>query len=202
MVMFHDDDFDRDLKQSGIFNSRRKPYTPTPFAHYAGCHHWRQEVRVGRFVISCSGEFHSKGTKGLPKPDFGVYLAKAWEAYLGKGWTNGSYLKRLAVARPYPALVYDWPDGAALSPDELNNLVEICLSKMRKGLRVDIGCLQAHGRTGVLLACLIVRVEHMDGRRALEAARARYCRWAAENRAQEESIEAYARRWSWGRSSK
>lgn len=187
--MFHDSDFDNDLRESGLFHRKR---VPTPFAHYAGCSHWRQPVSVGRFTITCSGEFHSRGKRLEPKPDFGVYLAKAWEAHLGKGWTNGSYLKKLAVTRPYPALVYDWPDGAPLSPDELNTLVEICLSKMKRGLRVDIGCLQAHGRTGTLLGCLIARVEHLDGRRALEAARARYCRWAAENRSQEEAVVAYA----------
>ncbi|KKK97778.1 hypothetical protein LCGC14_2649320, partial [marine sediment metagenome] len=33
--------------------------------------------------------------------------------------------------------------------------VEICLSKMRQGKWIDLGCNQAHGRTGTLLACLI-----------------------------------------------
>ena len=123
---------------------------------------------------------------------FGIYLAFGWRDLLGKAWTNGSYLKKLALARPYPAMVVDMVDGGVLEYHLLNQVVEIALSKLRRGKRIDIGCHQAHGRTGSILACLIARIEHMNGEDAIKATRSRYCRYAIETKAQEDMVKQYA----------
>ncbi len=160
--------------------------------YYPQCNHWREPVRVGRYVITCSS--HPSATKVAtpPYPDFGMYFASCWKTDLGGGgWTNGVTIKRLADQRYYPALVWDWPDGSTIPVAQMNNLVEICLSKMRHGKRVDIGCIAGHGRTGTFLACLIARVEHLTGKQALETVRGRYCRWAVETHSQEKLIEEY-----------
>ncbi len=160
--------------------------------YYGGCGHWREPVRVGRFVVTCSALTFNHAL-APPVPGFGVYLAAGWRDILGKCWTNGSYLKRLAQERPYPALVREWPDAGVVPTRDLTQLVEICLSKMRKGLVVDIGCLAGHGRTGTLLACLIARVEHLPAERAIDEVHHRYCRHAIETKTQQDAVADYCK---------
>lgn len=163
------------------------PHRPS---FHLGCRHWREPVRVGRYIITCSAHI---GMYLLmpPVPDFGIYLAAGWRELLGESWTNGSYLKRLAEQRPYPALVRNWPDGQSIPSRDLDQLVEICLSKMRHHKMIDIGCAGGHGRTGTLLACLIARVEHLSGEEAIRETRSRYCRHAVETLVQERLVREY-----------
>ena len=165
------------------------------------CRHWRQGVAVGRFTVSCSsGILLQPERNAEPYPDFGIYLAPVWENIVGgKIWTNGSALKKAAELRHYPALVVDWLDMSAPAPELLSRLVDICLSKMRQGKRIDIGCNAGHGRTGTLLAALIARVEHVDGYTAMQSARRRYCKSAVEGRSQEEAVIKYTESWRWKR---
>lgn len=167
---------------------------------YGGCQHWRWRVRVGRFTVLCSSLFWSdrSDSKGV-EPDFGIYLYSGWRDKLGKIWTNGAYIKSVAEQRPYPALVIDWPDLQAVSTQQLTQLVNICLSKMRHGKLIDIGCHAGHGRTGTLLACLIARVEHISAKEAIKAVHDRYCHLAVENHAQQEAVETYVRTVPWSK---
>jgi protein-tyrosine phosphatase len=159
--------------------------------HYQSCNHWRQTVRVGRYVVTCSSAPYSHD-KAEPKPDFGIYLAKSsWESRLSEIWTNGCYLKSVAEKRSYPALVVDWPDFGVIKVELLAQLVNIALSKMRHGKCIDIACMAGHGRTGTLLACLIARVEHIPAWIACDEVHARYCRYAIENPSQGRLIEEY-----------
>lgn len=154
------------------------------------CRHWRQPVWVGSHVVTCSTLPVGKELKP-PVPDFGIYLSKSWQEKLSPVWTNGSYIKRVTQVRAYPALVLDWPDMNGLPIGEMDNLVEICLSKMRRHLTIDIGCTQGHGRTGTLLACLIARLERATAAEAIEYTRERYCRNAVETDAQKRSVADY-----------
>ncbi|MFH1632407.1 MAG: hypothetical protein ABIG63_00145 [Chloroflexota bacterium] len=184
--------------EDDIFDPARKyPASEVfkPTRYFTGCRHWREPVIVGRYIVTCSSCV-TKSNLPPPTPDFGVYMAIGWRETLGRMWTNGSYLKRLAEARPYPALFVDWPDGGVIPVSQINTLVEICRSKMSRGKQVDLGCHAAHGRTGTLLACLIARVEHLNGRKALEAVRYRYCKWAVESSAQERAITEYAEKYA------
>lgn len=166
--------------------------TEHPFYSYGLCHHWRQPVRVGRFQVTCSARFSGEVTRDFA-PDFGIYLDKGWNEKLGQIWTNGAALKRAALRRPYPALVIDWLDMNTISVDLVNDLVEICLSKMRQGKRIDIACNHGHGRTGTLLACLIARVEHLPPELAIKQVHERYCQHAVETHAQHELVKAYVK---------
>jgi len=171
------------MKATDIFGNR----------FYSGCPHWRQPVRVGRFTVTCSAAPFGRKDLKAPHPDFGVYLASRWKESVGGAiLTNGSALKKARELSVYPAIYVDWADMAAPEPQLLTRLVEICLAKMRAGKRVDIGCMQAHGRTGTLLACLVARVEHLGGYTAIDAVRERYCRYACETQAQEHAVVQYA----------
>lgn len=153
---------------------------------------------MGRSFVTCSGLQHHKKTL-RPFPGFGIYLAYQWENVLSPYWTNGAYVKRVAERRAYPALIVDVFDMSAPASDVLDNLVEICVSKMKQGKLVDIGCYAGHGRTGLLLACLIARKERLSARDAIKATRVRYCSRAIETLGQELAVERYVERLNSGR---
>jgi protein-tyrosine phosphatase len=154
--------------------------------------HWRQPVRVGNYVLTCSS-FSCRPKDIEPNLDFGIYLSKVWDSYISPIWTSGAYLKSVAEVRGYPAMIVDWPDGSAVSAEMIKRLVNIALSKLRHGKSVDIGCWGGHGRTGTLLACIIARVEHLPAKAAIEAVRQRYCEHAIESKTQEEAVGKYVR---------
>ena len=154
------------------------------------CRHWRQKVKVGSYTVTCSSYISGNGLD--PKPDFGVYLSTLWKDRLGDIWTNGAYL--VDQERPYPAVVIDWPDQGAVGNGLLERIVDLCWSKMRHGKAVDIGCHGGHGRTGTLLAALIIKAEHISGEQAIKEVRVRYCKMAIETKTQENAIKEYARK--------
>lgn len=156
---------------------------------FSGCNHWRQPVPVGRYTVTCS----SIGRElKEPHPDFGVYLTNLWKEKIGGIiWTNGVTIRRAAHGRAYPAMIVDWTDMGTVPVEQLEDIVEVCLSKMRAGKRIDIACAAGHGRTGTLLACLVARVEHLPAREAIAAVRFRYCPHACETLAQEQLVGRY-----------
>ena len=81
--------------------------------------------------------------------------------------------------------------GAPRSP-VVNQLIRFTLTKLHEGKKVDIGCMGGHGRTGTFLALLLIRVEKLSAKAAIEAVRSRHCQNAIESRAQEDFIYAFA----------
>jgi hypothetical protein len=94
-------------------------------------------------------------------PDFGLYLDARW-------------------APPWPHEHLDWPDFSvpADRADTLAALTDV-LERARRGERVEIGCLGAHGRTGTALACLAALAGCAPDD-AVAWVRANYCSHAVE----------------------
>ncbi len=173
--------------------SKLEKYSKTTSRYFTGCRHWRQQVKVGKRFVTCSS-YSGNGDRLEPLPDFGIYLSTLWWDKISPFWTSGAYIRRVSRMRQYPALVIDCPDMGALKPELLDELVEICLSKMRQGKRIDIGCNAGHGRTGMLVACLIVRKEHLTGEQAIAEVQHRYCSYAIETEIQKKAVSEYRRR--------
>ena len=160
---------------------------------YKACNHWQQRVRIGkRYTVTCSAGISIPKESGPIYPDFGVYLDAEW---FGKITTTGCRIKAVAERAKYPAMFVEWVDYRELPADKLDLVVKVCLSKMRHGKWIDIGCHHAHGRTGTLLACLIAAVEHLDSRAAIDAVHERYCHSAIESESQKESIRKFVLRY-------
>ncbi len=154
------------------------------------CRHWRQSVAVGRYCITCSAEID--GQIASPPPDFGVYLSIGWQMRLARDfYTNGGYVRRVLAQQPYRAMFVDWADFGTIKVKLLAEIVEIILTKIRQYKTVDIGCQAGHGRTGTLLAALIMRIEHVGAKGGLARARRRYCQHACEHYCQERLLEDY-----------
>ena len=144
------------------------------------CLHWREEFKIGPYIFLVSSQYAmtSKRRKAKSKlePQFGVYLSEIWEG----------------IPLSYPALIIRWPDYGAIELKQLNKLMSKIKEKLDQGLTIDIACIMGHGRTGTLLACLLVELEGMSAEDAIREVRTRHCEYAIECLDQEELIEEFA----------
>lgn len=114
--------------------------------------------------------------QGTTKPDRACYFDKAWSA-------------------DCPAYFVPWQDFGlpALSDPDFVVVLRDVLAWCREGLRTEIGCLGAHGRTGTFLACLeVLANEGMSPADAIARVRHEHCSSAIESKEQEWYVSAIA----------
>ncbi len=144
------------------------------------CLHWREEFKIGPHIVLVSSytALNSKFKKAESslEPQFGIYLDESWES----------------IPTSYPKIVIHWPDTGVIGLPELKQLVSKTKSLLTKGMVIDIACIMGHGRTGTLLACLLVELEGMAAAEAVSAVRNRHCECAVEFAPQEKLVAAYA----------
>ena len=87
-------------------------------------------------------------------------------------------------------LFVNWPDMKAISVDALTMLVDWCRHQIIEGEVLQIGCIGAHGRTGTLLAAILIR-EGATAEEAIKKVRSEYCTRAIESKAQENLLTTY-----------
>lgn len=108
-------------------------------------------------------------------PDFGLYLDGSWKP-------DG-----LAIMLPWRD--YGLP---AVSNGFADYAIKEAYSWAVAGAVVEVGCIGAHGRTGVVLACMAVLDDaEMTGPEAVTFIRAMYCPHAIETREQEWWVERF-----------
>ena len=106
-------------------------------------------------------------------PDFGLYLDARWRP-------------------PWPHEQLDWPDfGTPANQADAEAALRGLLDRARKGQRVEIGCLGAHGRTGTALAYLAALCGHPPAD-AVAWVRSEYCPKAVETDEQAAFVAALA----------
>jgi hypothetical protein len=141
------------------------------------CKHWRVPVKVGQYTIKCS-----------------AYLdAPAWANSRNRIQFNGILLDYIwiNIVKPYNVEFVDWPDMHVVSVGYLDSLVDSSIKLLEKGAVLNIGCIGGHGRTGTLLAALIMKIENLQAGAAIIEARKRYCELAIETNAQEKLLYRY-----------
>ena len=85
-----------------------------------------------------------------------------------------------------------WYDGRGLPQPTLHWLIDTIIYELEKGKTVELGCGGGHGRTGTILACLLIEAEGLDPKDAINEVKARYCSEAVETLSQVTSIYAFA----------
>lgn len=108
---------------------------------------------------------------------------------------GGEYDVRVGLQRGMPRTDRSWPwvaghevefpiaNGRAPSNSRLfERLVYWLLERVEDGLRVHVGCIGGHGRTGLLLSALVA--QGLGRRDAIQHVRQHYCRKAVETPAQ------------------
>ena len=104
-------------------------------------------------------------------PSYGLYLDDRWQP-------------------PWAHDHIDWPDfGVPADASRLVAALRGVLSRARRGERVEVGCLGAHGRTGTALACLAVLAGY-PAADAVAWVRTNYCPKAVETAHQEAFVTA------------
>lgn len=156
------------------------------------CKHFMQPFELENGLV-----IHASADRDVPSnwkrdvkdvPDLGVYLYQGWirdELYSTPGlevpW---------GVAASWPMAWLDWPDFSI--PDDPNDAViaaQWILDHLAEGKRVETGCLGGHGRTGTMLALLLVLQGIRPGT-AIERVRDKYCEEAIEGNKQIDLIVA------------
>ena len=101
--------------------------------------------------------------------DFGLYMDARWQP-------------------TWPADTIDWPDfGLPAAPDEAAAQIRAAFERAQAGQRVEIGCLGGLGRTGTVLACIVVSAG-VPAAHAVAWVRANYNPAAVETQEQAEWV--------------
>ncbi len=148
------------------------------------CRHWQDELNIGGHTVWASGVLGAPKTGSIPQ--LGVYMDPDWLAYLDLEMVTPGL--NLGKSTDETAYFVPWGDYKALNGDRFKRIVKEVAKKIRQATIVEVGCGSGHGRTGTLLAGLIVEIEGMSAANAIKSIRSRYCNQAVETRDQEDMI--------------
>lgn len=160
------------------------------------CEHWQVPFELEQqLTILASGSrdrptINEEYRNPSLRPDIGFYLDSTWNRGTNIMTTPGMTVPWLRRSQTqvvmYPWTDFDEPDSIR----QFGRVIEWLLDMMRVGKVVETGCLGGHGRTGTLLACLLV-AQGMDAWDAILRVRDKYCFQAVESWKQEEFIEEF-----------
>jgi hypothetical protein len=160
---------------------------------YHACKHWREVVQIGRYRVSCSASVdRSAATGAEPVPELGIYFSPfSWSTGLTASPNLPKDIK-LETSDLYPRILCEWIDMKAPRLSHASKLVKIAADYIRKGRRVDIGCIGGHGRTGTFLALLMIELLGLKAEEAVKRVRSDYCLEAVESYEQRAFVYLWA----------
>ncbi len=162
----------------------------------AWCEHYQQPFDLGDGEVIYASAYqdspHSYSNYGKVDegfvPDVGFYLDSLWSR--GPLVSPGSDYPRFVRSRT-EIVMFPWADRQVPRDMEaFDRSVEWLFSKIRAGKLVDTGCFASHGRTGTLLACMLVK-KGMSAPQAQAEVRGTHCVNSIEGLAQENWIRRY-----------
>ena len=119
----------------------------------------------------------------VPNVEYHVVLSDLWID--GGIWTNF----RSRASRGQRRMIWcKWGDQSTISTETLRRLCDYIISLLGNSKKVGISCQGAHGRTGTLLAALIMTLERFKAKDAIEEVRQQYCKNAIETKGQENML--------------
>ena len=126
-----------------------------------------------------------------PIPTQGCFLADGWLKN-NKLWFTGDAEidSDLYDISSIPSMYVSWQDMGVVPIRTLSIAVVWCLRRIKEGHILSMGCYGAHGRTGTLLASILV-YEGYTAAEAILKVRRNYCDRAIENKKQEDLIYQY-----------
>lgn len=170
-----------------------KPQTHGYTYTWSRCNHNQDVVPIANGKVYASG---SRATGDNVKDTGMVHIPKQVSIYL-----DGLTWKAITGIVPDPTnqdafpltkgVNYIlWPDLSIIPAPKYEKLLNNTIKMLNAGYEVEIGCIGAHGRTGTLIAGLIVLTEGLGAEAAIKATRSRLCTTAIETRSQENMIYA------------
>ena len=171
-----------------------------PGKSFRSCQHHLQPFtfKVGKQEYTLFGSAYSdrKSKAQAEKAGVCAFLDNRWMKEYSPVWMNLSmainddgphWLGNLSYQTP--TIFLDWPDMGVLEIEDLKPVVEYLASKIHMG--IEIGCMGGHGRTGTLMALIMVHLGCKPGK-DIKTIRKDYCHRAIETQKQEDLIKAYA----------
>lgn len=131
-------------------------------------------------VVHCTAHYNAASI--THHPTFGLYADAMWARTAE--WRNE---------------IINWPDfGLPTNKDIALDQIEDAFNRARDGVDVDLGCIGAHGRTGTILACMVLLADpEIEPAKACAWVWENYCKEAIENKSQEWFV-AYAAGYYYG----
>lgn len=175
-----------------------KEKTTTNFGHYeSSCPSHLEKIPVlnGHMIV---GGSRFKEAKIHPDADVCLFLDTSWERFANPivqnitPGDNGIEIPIFQSTTKAPIAFIKWPDmgtpGAAIFP-----YAEWIASLLKDGKNVQTGCIGGHGRTGTLLAVVLLAAGVEEyAYDAIRFVRKKYCEFAIESISQEQFIYAYS----------
>lgn len=157
------------------------------------CSHYRQPVTIGNRQILASSYYNAPMVipDELPQPDLQVFLDAIWLEPINVPILTSGIMQAIPKSA-IPIIYVPWYDGRGLPVSTLKWLIKTILDKMEQGYTVELGCLGGHGRTGTILACMVIEAEGLDPKDAINQVKEQYCQEAVETLTQVTSIYTFA----------
>ena len=175
-----------------------KDWTTKAYQPKARCNHWMDEFKLNNnSSVYLSGIGTPSNKRKADIPEYGCYM--------DYGWMRSCSIWLSPNAPNYEESLFDqyysdttgsmyikWPDMSVIPMRDYSQVIVWCMSRiMEEGARLEVGCYGGHGRTGTVLAGLLV-YNGMDGQEAIKKVRSDYCSRAIETKSQEDLIVKYS----------
>lgn len=192
--------------QIGV-TSDKKDWTKSMYSGISKkwCNHWmdkfdigggysRETVGGGHSVYLSARSTPSKDRQG-DKPDYGCYMDRGWmnscSLWLTPNAPTDDEIELFDVP-DIPSMYIDWPDMGRIPLRLYSQVIVWCVSRIQESKKLEIACYGGHGRTGTVLAGLLVYYG-LDGHEAIKRVRGDYCKSAIESKTQEDLIVEYSK---------
>ena len=168
--------------------SPHKAYKVQTFT--ASCSHYMSEFKLNdtETVYLTARSQYNKSKDDAVVPTMACYLDTAWLSHSAFWFTgDASRDDDLYDKSTVPTMYVNWRDMGTINLRELSQAVIWCLRRVEEGHKLSIGCYGAHGRTGTLLASLLV-YQGSTAKEAIARVRKDHCNKAIETVPQEKLV--------------
>lgn len=170
------------------------------------CNHWMDpfQLRDDLTIYLSAKSTPSPKRKSDIDPTVGCYMDRGW-TYSSTFWLtphapddsedvllndDEQYPNLLFSKETIPSMYIDWPDMGIIPLMEYSQAVVWCMRRLMDDEVLEIGCHGAHGRTGTLLAGILV-YQGLTAEEAIKEVKAKHCSHAIETKTQEDLIKRY-----------
>lgn len=140
------------------------------------CRHYHKEFVLPNGLVMQASSMTGVVKRRHKAPDFGLYLDAGW---LSLAEWRSEFIR--------------WPDYG--TPKHAEAAVEAIIEayqRITEGWLVETGCIGGHGRTGTVLACMVVMAGETDPEAAMRYVWKNYCHEAIESKAQMDFVRWFA----------
>lgn len=140
------------------------------------CRHYHKEFVLPNGLVMQGSSMTGVVKRRHRAPDFGLYLDAGW----------------LSLA-DWRAEFIRWPDyGVPRIAQVAADAITEAYQRITEGWLVETGCIGGHGRTGTVLACMVILAGETDPEAAMRYVWKNYCTEAIESKAQMDFIRWFA----------